>query len=158
MKKGVHIVEGNEHNEWGYRDETSRNRTRMMEKRMKKLESARKDLIRPKIWGNKAAEVGIIGCGSTFGPIREAMEQLSDSGIETKFLQIRTLWPFLEKEVKEFLSTSEKVFVVDNNYEAQLAHLIKSKMNIPTELTSILNYSGQTFRPREISEPIRRAF
>jgi 2-oxoglutarate ferredoxin oxidoreductase subunit alpha len=158
MKKGVHIVEGNEHNEWGYRDETSRNRTRMMEKRMKKLDSARKDLIRPKIWGNKAAEVGIIGCGSTFGPIREAMEQLSDSGIETKFLQIRTLWPFLEKEVKEFLSTSEKVFVVDNNYEAQLAHLIKSKMNIPTELTSILNYSGQTFRPREISEPIRRAF
>jgi 2-oxoglutarate ferredoxin oxidoreductase subunit alpha len=158
MKKGIHIVEGNEHDEWGYRDETPQNRVSMMEKRMKKLESARKDLIRAKVWGNKAAEVGIIGCGSTFGPIMEAMEQLNDLGIETKYLQIRTLWPFLEKEVKEFLSTSEKVFVVDNNYEAQLAHLIKSKMSIPTELNSILNYSGQTFRPREISEPIQEAF
>ena len=129
----------------------------MMEKRMKKLESARKDLIRPKIWGNKAAEVGIIGCGSTFGAIREAMEHLSEWGIETKFLQIRTLWPFLDKEVEEFLSTSKKVFIVDNNYSAQLAQLIKSQMSIRTEVTNILNYSGQTFRPTEISGPIQKA-
>jgi 2-oxoglutarate ferredoxin oxidoreductase subunit alpha len=157
MKRGVHMVEGNEHDEWGYRDETSQNRVRMMEKRMKKLDSARKDLIRPKTWGNRAAEVGIIGCGSTYGPIKEAMEHLSDLGIETKFLQIRTLWPFLDKEVKEFLSTSKRVFIVDNNYEAQLAQLIKSQMNIRTELTSILNYSGQTFRPMDISGPIQKA-
>ena len=158
MKSGIHMVESNEHDEWGYRDETPQNRTMMMKKRMKKLDSARKDLIRPRIWGNKTSGIGIIGCGSTLGPIREAMDQLKDWGIEAKFLQIRTLWPFLDKDVKEFILSCKKVFVVDNNYEGQLAQLIKSQLSIKTELIGILNYSGHTFRPRDISEPIRKAY
>ena len=151
------MVEGNEHDEWGYRDETSQNRTKMMEKRMKKLDSSRKDLLLPRIWGNKAAEIGIIGCGSTYGSIKEAMDQLKDKGIEAKFLQIRTLWPFLDKDVREFILTCRKVFVVDNNYSGQLAQLIQSRMNIQTELIGILNYSGHTFRPIDVSEPIQKA-
>ena len=157
MKYGVHMVEGNEHDESGNRDETSRNRTRMMEKRMRKLKTARKDLIRPRIWGDKTAVTGIIGCGSTFGPIREAMEQLKDSGIRTKHLQIRTLWPFLDKEVGDFLSSCKQVFVVDNNYQGQLAQLICSQVKPKIELRNILNYSGQTFRPRDIANPILKA-
>ena len=157
MKNGIHMVESNEHDEWGYRDETPQNRTKMMEKRMKKLDSARKDLIRPRIWGNKTSEIGIIGCGSTFGPIREALDQLKDLGIEAKFLQIRTLWPFLDKDVNEFILTCKKVFVVDNNYEGQLAQLIQSQVRTQTELNNILNYSGHTFRPADISDPIRKA-
>jgi 2-oxoglutarate ferredoxin oxidoreductase subunit alpha len=157
MKNGIHMVEGNEHDERGYRDETSQNRTKMMEKRMKKLDSSRKDLLRPRIWGNKAAEIGIIGCGSTYGSIKEAMDQLKDKGIEAKFLQIRTLWPFLDKDVKEFILTCKKVFVVDNNYSGQLAQLIQSRMSIQTELIGILNYSGHTFRPMDVSDPIQKA-
>jgi 2-oxoglutarate ferredoxin oxidoreductase subunit alpha len=129
----------------------------MMEKRMKKLETARKDLIRPRIWGDKAAEIGIIGCGSTLGPIREAIDQLRDAGIEAKFLQIRTLWPFLDKDVIEFTSTCKKIFVVDNNYSGQLAQLIQSQVSIRTDLIRILKYSGHTFRPMDISEPIQKA-
>ena len=157
MKNGIHMVEGNEHNEWGHRDETSRNRTKMMEKRMRKLKTARKDLIRPRIWGDKAADIGIIGCGSTFGPIREALEQLKDSGLQAKFLQIRTLWPFLHKDVEDFISSCKQVFVVDNNYQGQLAQLISSQIRPKVALKSILNYSGQTFRPKDIATPIHRA-
>ena len=128
-----------------------------MEKRMKKLKTARKDLVRPKVWGNKTAEIGIIGCGSTLGPIREALDQLEDSGIAAKFLQMRTLWPFLEKEVKDFLTTCKKCFVVDNNYEGQLAQLICSQLSPEIEPESILKYSGHTFRPKDIAESIQRA-
>jgi 2-oxoglutarate ferredoxin oxidoreductase subunit alpha len=157
MKNGIHMVEGNEHNEWGHRDETSRNRTKMMEKRMRKLQTARKDLISPRVWGQKAADTGIIGCGSTFGPIKEAMEQLKDSGIKTKYLQIRTLWPFLGKDVRDFISTCKRVFVVDNNYQGQLAQLIYSQARPKIELKNILNYSAQTFRPENIVSPIQKA-
>lgn len=157
MKNGVHMVESNEHDEWGYRDETPQNRKKMMEKRMKKLESARKDLLRPRIFGNKQAEIGIIGCGSTFGPIREAMDRLKDSGAEAKFLQVRTLWPFLGKEVGEFISDCKKVYVVDNNYGGQLAQLVRSQVRTQKDLHGILNYSGHTFRPGDISEPIQKA-
>ncbi|MDH4217756.1 MAG: 2-oxoacid:acceptor oxidoreductase subunit alpha [Candidatus Aminicenantes bacterium] len=157
MRNGIHMVESNEHDERGYRDESSKNREKMMEKRMKKLKAARKDLIRPKIWGKSTADIGIIGCGSTFGPIQEAMEQLHYSGIETKYLQIRTLWPFLGTEVEDFIANCKQVFVVDNNYEGQLAYLIKSQMKQKKEIRHILNYSGHTFRPKDISGFIHKA-
>jgi 2-oxoglutarate ferredoxin oxidoreductase subunit alpha len=157
MKNGIHMVEGNEHDESGHRDETSRNRTKMMEKRMRKLNTARKDLVRSRIWGDKEADTGIIGCGSTLGPINEAMVQLKDAGIKTKFLQIRTLWPFLDKEVGDFVSACQQIFVVDNNYQGQLAQLINGQVRPRIELNSILNYSGQTFRPKDIADPILKA-
>ena len=157
MKNGIHMVESNEHDVRGYRDESSHNRKMMMEKRMKKLESARKDLIRPKIWGKRTADIGIIGCGSTLGPIQEAMKQLFDSGIETKYMQIRTLWPFLHTEVENFINGCERIYVVDNNFEGQLKHLIMSQVNHKDKMESILNYSGQTIRPQEISGFIQKA-
>ena len=157
MKNGIHMVESNEHDVRGYRDESSHNRKRMMEKRMQKLISAQKDLIRSKIWGKRTSDIGIIGCGSTLGPIQEAMEQLLDSEIETKYLQIRTLWPFLSTEAENFINSCERIFVVDNNFEGQLKHLIKSQVNHKDKIESIVNYSGQTFRPRDISGFIQKA-
>lgn len=156
-KNGIHMVESNEHDQRGYRDESSHNRAKMMEKRMMKLNTARKDLVRPRIWGNKEAEIGIVGCGSTLGPIKEAVEQLERSGTKTKYLQIRTLWPFLVNDVADFLSSCEKVFVVDNNYTGQLAQLISSQVKPTADLKSILNYSGHTFRPKDIVGSIRKA-
>lgn len=157
MKDGVHMVESNEHDQRGYRDESSHNRAKMMSKRMRKLKTARKDLIRPKLWGRKEAHIGIIGCGSTLGPISEAVGQLGESGIDTKFLQIRTLWPFLAEDVEAFISTCKTVFVVDNNYEGQLAQLVSGQVKPKRDLKSILNYSGHTFRPKDIVESVNKA-
>ncbi len=156
QKNGIHMVESNEHDERGYRDESSRNRIRMMEKRMRKLLKARKDLVRARTWGDEGSEIGIIGCGSTYGPIQEAREQLNGEGIRTKFFQIRTLWPFLSRETENFIAACSKVFVVDNNYEGQLKNLIQSQVKANIGLQSILNYSGHTFKPKDISDSIRR--
>jgi 2-oxoglutarate ferredoxin oxidoreductase subunit alpha len=155
QKNGVHMVESNEHDERGYRDESSRNRTRMMGKRMRKLRTARKDLLRARVWGDKNSEIGIIGCGSTYGPIQEAREKLDSEGIRTKFFQIRTLWPFLSSEAEDFVSNCRHVFVVDNNYEGQLKDLFQSQVRTGIELKSIFNYSGHTFKPKNIYDVIR---
>ena len=85
------------------------------------------------------------------------MEQLKDFGIATKFLQIRTLWPFLDIEVGDFISSCKHVFVVDNNYEGQLAQLLYSQVKTTRELKNILKYSGHTFQPKDIVHPIRKA-
>jgi len=154
MTNGIHMVESNEHDEKGYREEDPRNRNRMMEKRMKKLKTAGKDLIPPRLWGESEAETGIIGFGSTLGPIREAMGQLQERSLETKYLQIRTLWPFHTEEVEEFLAGCRRVFVVENNYSGQLSSLIKGQVIGCPEIRSILNYSSQTFRPQEITAEI----
>ncbi len=157
QKNGIHMVEGNEHDEKGYRNEDPENRIAMMRKRMKKLKKASQEVVPPKIWGKKEAEIGIIGVGSTFGPIREAMRQLEKKGVDSKFLQLRTLWPFARREVKKFLEKSREVFVVENNFTGQLRNLIQSQVEPGVELRNVNKYSGLAFRPKEISTPIQKA-
>jgi 2-oxoglutarate ferredoxin oxidoreductase subunit alpha len=157
MRNGLHMVESNEHDERGYRDEDPENRIRMMQKRMKKLETVSRDWIPPKIWGEREAEVGIIGFGSTFGPIQEAIAQLKEKRIRAKYLQMRTLWPFPSKRVEQFVAGCREIFAVENNYSGQLGSLLRSQIKSPVEIKSILKYSGQSFRPVEISTQIQKA-
>ena len=154
MTHGVHMVEGNEHDEKGFRDEDPQNRIKMMDKRMKKLRKMKKDLIPSRLWGDKNAEIGIIGFGSTLGAIVEAQEELRAEKIETKYLQIRTLWPFPKNEAENFIRTGRHIFVVENNYTGQLHDLIRAHVQVPFPLHKILNASSLTFRPVEISSQI----
>lgn len=154
FKNGIHIVESLEHDEKGYRDEDKSNRVRMMEKRMRKLKKASKDLIPPRRWGDRKAGVGFIACGSTLGAILEAMDELKEKKIPSKFLQLRTLWPFPSADVKKFLAGCEEVFVVENNFSGELATLIKSQVNPCARMRNILNYSTQAFTPKQIVNPV----
>ncbi len=154
---GIHLVESLEHDERGYRDEDNSNRVRMMEKRMRKLKRAWRDFAPPRLWGDRRAKVGLIGYGSTLGAVLEAMDMLKTRGIATKFLQLRTLWPFPAAAVKRFVSGCRTVFAVENSYSAQLVTLTKSQVNPCIELKPILDYSTRAFTPRQIIDPVTRA-
>jgi 2-oxoglutarate ferredoxin oxidoreductase subunit alpha len=155
-KNGLHMVEGNEHDEKGYRDENPGTRVRMMEKRMRKLRTASRDSLPPKLRGDKKAPCGLIGCGSTLGPILEAQRQLEADGITTKFLQLRTLWPFPIKPVKAFINSCRNVFVVENNYSGQLSSLIKSQVSPCLNLQGVRKYATLPFQPQEIASQIKK--
>jgi 2-oxoglutarate ferredoxin oxidoreductase subunit alpha len=154
FKNGIHLVESLEHNEEGYRDEEPLNRIRMMEKRMRKLKKAAPDLVASHLWGDRKSRIGFIGCGSTLGAILEAMDELKERKVPSKFLQLRTLWPFPTAEVKRFLAGCEEVFVVENNYSGQVATLVKSQVNPCAQLRNILNYSTRAFTPKQIVNPV----
>jgi 2-oxoglutarate ferredoxin oxidoreductase subunit alpha len=154
QKGGESQVTGNEHNEFGAVSTDKTNRLRMMRKRMMKLEIAKKDLPKGKNFGPKEAKIGIIGFGSTFGPIMEGMEQLSKSGVIARFHQIRTIWPLLEDDLQEFLNDMDVVFVVENNYQGQLASLIRNHIDRPEIMQSITKFDGSSFKPKEISGSI----
>jgi 2-oxoglutarate ferredoxin oxidoreductase subunit alpha len=154
---GIHLVESLEHDERGYRNEDPENRVRMMGKRMQKLKKARKDLVPPNIWGDRKAKIGVIGFGSTVGPILEATERLKEEGKNAKFLQLRTLWPFPSERIQEFLAGCRRVFVVENNYTAQLAALIRSQVNPAPKMESVLKYSTHPFKPQDVYMEIKKA-
>jgi 2-oxoglutarate ferredoxin oxidoreductase subunit alpha len=156
FRNGIHLVESLEHDEKGYRDEERSTRVKMMEKRMRKLKRAAADLIPPQVWGDRKAKIGFIGCGSTLGAILEAMDMLKGKKVASKFLQLRTLWPFPSAVVKRFLEGCQDVFVVENNFSGELATLIKSQVNPCSRLRRILNYSTRAFTPSEIVGPVLR--
>ena len=156
VEGGMHLAPGSEHNEAGVITENSRNRARMMEKRMSKMESARPDLPELLIHGDPHAEIGIIGYGSNRGPIVEAQDRLAASGVATKFLEMRTLWPFPEDDVRAFIDTSAHVFVVENNFTGQLERLVRYVVGPLERMHRVLKYNGRPFRPIEVIEPIER--
>jgi 2-oxoglutarate ferredoxin oxidoreductase subunit alpha len=150
QKGGMHMVEGNEHDERGFRQEDAANRVRMIDKRMRKLETCRKDLPPPLLWGEDGADIGLVTIGSVLGAVLEAGEELGRRGHKAKILQIRTLWPFPGREVSEFLSACRRAFVVENNFSGQLHGLVRSQACPQLELGKVLNYSAQPFGPAEI--------
>jgi 2-oxoglutarate ferredoxin oxidoreductase subunit alpha len=152
-------ITGNEHDEWGHVSVNPVNRNKMMEKRMGKLIQARDELPRPRYFGRKEARIGLLGYGSTSGPILEAMDLLDAEGIATKYLQARTLFPVQQETLGPFFDTVDLAFVVEHNYTGQLARLIREDMpQYHAKLRSILKYDGFSFRAPEIAGPIREAF
>jgi 2-oxoglutarate/2-oxoacid ferredoxin oxidoreductase subunit alpha len=150
---GLSLVTGNEHNEWGLVSTDPTNRIKMMNKRMGKIEVAKKELPAARQFGDRKAEIGFIGIGSLFGVIVEAMEDLEKEGIKTRYMQPRTIWPVLD-EIREFISSCKKVYVVELNAQAQLAHIFMHQGADPGKLISILKYDGIPFRPAELVKRI----
>ena len=153
---GMHLAAGSEHNEAGVITENARNRARMMEKRMGKLEAMRDDLPRAVLHGVADADLAIVGYGANTGPIREAVDRLSDAGVPVRFLQLRTLWPFPDDDIRAFVHGAHHVFVVENNYTGQLERLIRAVVGPLDALHGVRKYDGRPFRPIEIMEPIAR--
>lgn len=154
---GQSQVTGNEHNEFGLTSVDKTNRLRMMSKRMKKLEMARADLPKGNNFGKAEAKIGIIGFGSTLGAIMESIEQLANRDVPVRFHQIRTIYPLLEEDLNAFAEQLDKVFVVENNFQGQLASMIKSVINKNERVESITKFDGTSFRPKEITGAILTA-
>ncbi len=156
VEGGMHLEAGSEHNDAGVITENADNRRRMMDKRMHKLVSMRDELPRAIVHGDPEARIAIIGYGSNTGPINEAQDRLRAAGIETRFLQLRTLWPFPEETVAEFCASAEAIFVVENSYTGQLERLIRYVVGPLPALQSVRKYDGKPFRPCEIIEAVER--
>jgi len=157
LEGGMHLAAGSEHGEAGVITENPKNRARMMEKRMRKLESALAHVPPPLVHGDAKADVAIFGYGANRGPIVEAQRRLATEGVPTRFLELRTLWPFPEEEVRAFVAGTRAVFVVENNYTGQLDRLVRYVVGPLERMHRVLKYDGRPFRPIEIVEPIRRA-
>lgn len=151
---GISQVTGNEHNEFGLVSTDKINRLKMMRKRMMKLELAIADLPAGLNFGPPDAKVGIIGFGSTYGPIMESMRQLDEKGLQVRFHQIRTIWPLLEDDLRQFIDGVDSFFVIEHNYQGQLAALISSRLGVTEKMKVINKFDGASFKPKEITNAI----
>lgn len=150
------LASGDEHDEDGSIDvELPEVRAKMVEKRMRKIENMSGEDFEPiKVHGHSSARHVIIGMGSTTGPILEVLARKP----ELTYLQVRRLWPFPSKEVKQVLEHSETIIVVEHNYQGQLAQLIRSEVDLDVRdrLRLITKYDGTPFRPAELLKEVEQ--
>ena len=104
----VHIVATDEHDEDSIliSDEyTNPHKRRMMvEKRARKFKDIEKVIAAPQLEGPEDAQVTLIGWGSTYGVIKEAVEQLKLQGVTANQLAIKWIVPLHAEAVSEIVS------------------------------------------------------
>ena len=84
---------------------------------------------------------GVISIGSCDGAVREVVELLAEQGMHVDYLRLRA-FPF-GTDVQAFLDDHERIFVVEQNRDAQLRSLLSLEMDVVKDrLISILHYSG----------------
>ena len=157
QKGGIFWTTGDEHDEYGHITEASGLRIKMMNKRMRKIQLADEVIPTSKkatLHGPRKASITLVGWGSTKGAILDGMEDLQADGIETNFLQIRYVNPFPTKFVEQVLSTTGRKVIIENNYSAQMAGLIREKTGIAMD-NKVVKFDGRPFSQNEIYESVK---
>lgn len=157
QKGGIFWTTGDEHDEYGHITEASEVRVRMMNKRMRKIQLADEvipDSKKATLHGPRKAPITLVGWGSTKGAILDGMEDLRADGIETNFLQIRYVNPFPTKFVEQVLSTAGRKIMIENNYSAQMAGLIRERTGIAVD-NKVVKFDGRPFSQNEVYEGVK---
>jgi 2-oxoglutarate ferredoxin oxidoreductase subunit alpha len=125
-----------------------------MQRLQKKFETAKKLVPQPLLTPAKhPARFGCIYYGSTTPAMHEALEHLAEQGIFVNALRVRG-FPFGE-EIFDFVASHSKVFVVEQNRDAQLKTLLVNDGGIsPSSLISVLHYDGTPITARFIQKEI----
>ena len=147
---------GDEHNELGHVTENPMMRTVMMEKRMKKLELADKEIPaqeRVNFFGDNDAAVTIVSWGSPKGAILEAMDRLRQQGHKINFLQIRMMHPLPTDYVAEVLAKAKKKIAVEGNYSAQMAGIIRERTGMDMDYF-VLKWNGRPMTSDEVYDAL----
>ncbi len=121
---------------------------------LKKFETA-KSLVPQPVLRNagKAASLGVIYFGSTSPAMDEAIEVLEARNLPLDTLRLRA-FPFPDT-VANFIAAHEKVFVVEQNRDAQMRSLLVNEFGIdPARLVPILHYDGTPITARFIVREI----
>lgn len=126
----------------------------MMEKRMKKMESALLDMKLPELVGPEDAQITIVGWGSTWGPIKEAIHMLKNDGISANSLQFKYLYPFRSDECESLLRAANNLLLVELNYSGQLGKFLKMETGVNFD-NKLLKYDGEPFYPSEIYSKVK---
>jgi len=142
----VFMTTSDEHDEMGHVIEDAETRIKMMQKRMRKLELAVEEMKTPEVYGAKKAEITLIGWGSTYGALREAVDRLNEEGTPADLIHFVDIWPFPEERVTPLLKNAKYTVCVEGNYTGQLANILRTYTGIQVD-KRLLRYDGRPFSP-----------
>ncbi|MEA5016495.1 MAG: 2-oxoacid:acceptor oxidoreductase subunit alpha [Candidatus Limiplasma sp.] len=153
-KEGFVAADTDEHDEHGRIVEDSETRVRMMNKRMGKLALMERELQEPELLGDPAPDVLLLGWGSLYGPLEEAVGLLNQKGAKRYgALVFGDIWPLPQKLLKKTAASAKRLIHVEQNYTGQLASLITEVAGIKTD-AGILKYDGRQLSGEEIADRI----
>ncbi|TET28623.1 MAG: 2-oxoacid:acceptor oxidoreductase subunit alpha [Candidatus Heimdallarchaeota archaeon] len=151
--EGLVRADSDEHDEDGFiTEDLETTRVKMVEKRLNRLEEVKKNVIPPDLIGGNNYETLVIGWGSTYTAITEALEEIGDKNIS--FLHYKQVYP-LHPKTKDYLEKAKKLIIIENNITSQFGKLIKLYTGLDIE-NKILKFTGMPFSVEELTEEIKK--
>jgi 2-oxoglutarate ferredoxin oxidoreductase subunit alpha len=149
-----YFVRGSGHNEHGQYSERPDDFEHNMERLNRKFETARSFVPRPEVHTGKS-KIGIIAYGTSHWAITESRDQLrKEYNVEVDYLRIKA-FPFT-REVHEFIEQHDRVYVIEQNRDAQMLCLLKLDVRpeLVLKLRSIAHIHGLPLDARSVTDEI----
>jgi len=151
--KGAFFTRGSGHNKYGGYTEIPDEYQEVMDRLLRKHRAAANAVPEPVIRLQTDATFGIVSIGGCDPAVREAVAVLAERGIVADYMRIRS-FPFGDN-VSKFLAAHDRIFVVEQNRDAQLKSLLTLETEVPKEkLHSILVYGGFPLSSRHVVEGV----
>jgi len=140
--KGSYFTRGSSHDEKAAYSEDSPTYVRIMDRLVRKMETAKVIIPKPQFYQQKQqSEIGVVFFGTSTHAAQEALDILKDHGVVLDAMRLKS-FPF-QQEVADFIENHDKVFVIEQNRDAQMRSLLINELEInPKKLIKILNYDG----------------
>jgi 2-oxoglutarate ferredoxin oxidoreductase subunit alpha len=153
--KAAYFTRGSGHNDYAQYTERPDEYQSLMERLKRKFDTARTLVPAPVIVQNGKSKIGLIAFGTTDFALTESRDQLQkEYGLETDYLRIRA-YPF-SAEIAEFVASHERIYVVEQNRDAQMFDLLK--LDLPAEevvkLRSVRHFNGLPVEARSLTDDL----
>jgi 2-oxoglutarate ferredoxin oxidoreductase subunit alpha len=153
--KAAYFTRGSGHNENAQYTERPDDYQNLMERLNRKFENVRTLVPAPVIVQNGKSKIGIIAFGTSDFAVTESRDQLKkEYNLDTDYLRLRA-YPFAH-EVHEFVASHERVYVVEQNRDAQMLSLLK--LDLPAgdivRLRSVRHFNGLPIDARSVTDEI----
>jgi len=152
---GAYFTRGSGHNEKAQYTEREDDYVNNLDRLARKFETMRTLFPPPVVEYNAKAKVGLIAFGTSHYGVEESRDQLqSEYGIETSYMRLKA-FPF-NKELTEFIRRHQRVYVVEQNRDAQMLGLMRLECTAEeiAKLRSMRYYGGLPLDARTVTEDI----
>jgi 2-oxoglutarate ferredoxin oxidoreductase subunit alpha len=139
---GSYFTRGTSHDEYARYTEDGRIHARVIDRIRRKFDTAATMVPKPEIDArDPGGKTGLIYFGATRPAVLEALDYLERDGVKLNALRLKA-FPFTQ-EVKDFCAAHDRIFVVEQNRDAQMRQLLMVEAEVPQEkLIATLNYDG----------------
>jgi 2-oxoglutarate ferredoxin oxidoreductase subunit alpha len=151
----AYFTRGSGHNAKGQYSERPDDYVENMDRLARKFETFRSAVPAPIVDLDREAKIGIIAFGTSHWAIVESRDQLrEETDTRTSYFRLRA-YPFSE-ELRKFIDAHERIYVVEQNRDGQMASLMKLELNPERQMKirSVLHYNGLPIDARSVTDDI----
>jgi 2-oxoglutarate ferredoxin oxidoreductase subunit alpha len=149
------VADSDEHTQDGHITEDLSVRKLMVEKRLKKGEGIRAEIIPPELGGEEKPDLLLVSWGSSKGAVHEAASRMRSNGEKVATLYFSQVWPLIPEQFMGHLQEAGHVISIEGNATGQLARLIRRETGFEIR-EKVLRYNGLPFTPESILRELNR--